>query len=176
MRAGVALLPSDRARQALITGHSVAQNVTLPLLRPLVHRGVLDRRRERRDVARWIRQVEIKPPNQDEQIEVLSGGNQQKVVLSRWLRTEPNVLLLDEPTEGVDVGAKATIYKLISDAAKRGMAIAVSSSDPEELVGICDRVLVMRNGRVGTELSGGNLTEDRLVRECLVASAWGGVV
>jgi flagellar motor protein MotB len=101
----------------------------------------------------------------------LSGGNQQKAVLARWLRTEPRVLLLDEPTQGVDVGAKAAIYQQIAEAAREGMAVLIASSDAEELVHLCDRVLVLRAGMVSAELAGANLTEERLVAETLGATS-----
>jgi ABC-type multidrug transport system ATPase subunit len=101
----------------------------------------------------------------------LSGGNQQKAVLARWLRTDPRVLLLDEPTQGVDVGAKASIYGQIRTAAEAGTAVLVASSDAEELVHVCDRVLVFRSGSVAVELTGDSLTEERLVAETLGATS-----
>jgi ribose transport system ATP-binding protein len=100
----------------------------------------------------------------------LSGGNQQKVLLAKWLRRKPRVLLLTEPTQGVDVGARATIHRLIADAAKEGTAVLMASTDTTELALTCDRVLVMRDGRVVAELSGGALTSDRITGASLVAS------
>ena len=104
-------------------------------------------------------------------MEKFSGGNQQKAVLARWMRTEPRVLLLDEPTQGVDVGAKAAIYEQIARAASDGLAVILTSSDAEELVHLCDRVLVMRAGTIAAELAGPSLTEERLVAETLGATS-----
>lgn len=109
-------------------------------------------------------------------MEKFSGGNQQKAVLARWLRTEPRVLLLDEPAQGVDIGAKASIYARVADAARDGLAVVVASSDADELVHVCDRVLVMRSGAVATELAGAALTEERLVAETLGATGHRGTM
>ncbi|HEY6800604.1 MAG TPA: ATP-binding cassette domain-containing protein, partial [Agromyces sp.] len=114
---------------------------------------------------------DVQPPRLDRRMEKFSGGNQQKAVLARWLRTDPRVLLLDDPTQGVDVGAKAAIYREIRAAADGGMAVLVASSDSEELVHVCDRVLVFRSGAVGVELAGHELTEERLVAETLGATS-----
>jgi ABC-type multidrug transport system ATPase subunit len=104
-------------------------------------------------------------------MEKFSGGNQQKAVLARWLRTDPLVLLLDEPTQGVDVGAKAAIYSQIAEAAREGVGVLIASSDADELVHLCDRVLVMRSGTVGIELEGSSLTTERVVAETLGATS-----
>jgi ABC-type sugar transport system ATPase subunit len=103
-------------------------------------------------------------------MDLFSGGNQQKVVLAKWLRNEPSVLLLDEPTQGVDVGAKASIYELVARAADQGAGVVISSSDTKELALLCDRVIVMRDGRVVAELSRDELTEARMVQESLGVS------
>jgi ribose transport system ATP-binding protein len=118
-----------------------------------------------------VDRLEVQPPALDRKMEKFSGGNQQKAVLARWLRTEPKVLLLDEPTQGVDVGAKAAIYARITEAAAAGTAVLVASSDAEELVHVCDRVLVLRAGMVAAELAGPSLTEQRLVAETLGATS-----
>ena len=123
------------------------------------------------EAARWAESLEVQPPILDRKMEKFSGGNQQKAVLARWLRTEPKVLLLDEPTQGVDVGAKASIYRQIRAAAERGTAVLVASSDAEELVHLCDRVLVFRSGSVAVELRGSTLTEERLISETLGATS-----
>jgi ribose transport system ATP-binding protein len=111
--------------------------------------------------------VQLRPPEAERPLDLFSGGNQQKVVLAKWLRNDPRVLLLDEPTQGVDVGAKAAIYALIDAATARGTAVLVASSDTRELAAICDRVLVLRDGVVRAQLHGDNLTEERLVLESL---------
>ena len=167
IRAGIALVPADRKARALDPEERLVRHVPLPRLGPFQGRVALKERSLRADVARWVDDLDVQPPLLDRRMEKFSGGNQQKAVLARWLRTEPKVLLLDEPTQGVDVGAKAAIYQRIADAANDGMAVLVASSDAEELTHLCDRVLVMRAGMVTTELFGDNLTEERLVAETL---------
>ena len=125
----------------------------------------------RRTTREWAERLDVQPMKLDRRMEKFSGGNQQKAVLARWLRTEPVVLLLDEPTQGVDVGAKAAIYQHVRKSADDGMAVLVASSDAEELVHLCDRVLVFRSGNVAVELRGNTLTEDRLVAETLGATS-----
>jgi ribose transport system ATP-binding protein len=145
---------------------SVRENLTLPMLGPLRRRfGSIDTRAEQAETHRWARAVALSRANPEGPVRLLSGGNQQKVVIAKWLRTQPRVLLLDEPTQGVDVGAKAAIYELIAAAAREGTGVVISSSDPEELVMLCDRVLVMQGGRVAADVPREELTEARLVRE-----------
>lgn len=165
--AGIALVPADRKVLGLDPEERLVRHVPLPRLGGFQGRVVLKQRALRSDVAEWVDQLEVQPPLLDRRLAKFSGGNQQKAVLARWLRTEPKVLLLDEPTQGVDVGAKASIYRKIAESASNGMAVLVASSDAEELVNLCDRVLVMRAGMITTELFGTSLTEERLVAETL---------
>jgi ribose transport system ATP-binding protein len=168
IRAGVAYVPGDRRADGAVMTMPVRENLTLPNLRPLRRRfGSLDGRAERREVASWVDRIALRPAVPERPLELFSGGNQQKVVLAKWLRNEPRALLLDEPTQGVDVGAKAAIYELVRDAAARGAAVLMASSDTAELAAVCDRVLVMRDGAACAELQGGDLTEERLVVEGL---------
>ncbi|HEV2638255.1 MAG TPA: sugar ABC transporter ATP-binding protein [Actinocrinis sp.] len=165
IEAGLAYVPADRRRDGAAPGLSVRENLTLPALRPLRRRlGRLDRGAERAEVRHWMRTVELRPAEPEQQLRLFSGGNQQKVVLARWLRVRPRVLLLDEPTQGVDVGAKAAIYELILAARDGGAAVLLCSSDTRELVTLCDRVLVLNEGRVVGEVDRADLSEDRLVR------------
>jgi ABC-type sugar transport system ATPase subunit len=139
--------------------------MTLPRLRPLQRIfGRIDQREEREEVGRWIERVAVRPAEPERALELFSGGNQQKVVLAKWLRNEPKALLMDEPTQGVDVGAKAGIFELIANAAASGAGILVCSSDAKELATICDRVLVMRGGEVVAEMTRSKLSEAALVR------------
>jgi ribose transport system ATP-binding protein len=115
----------------------------------------------------WITQVDLKPPDPNRVLSTLSGGNQQKAVIARVLRLRPRVVIFDEPTQGVDVGAKATIYELLAKAAAGGAALIVCSSDAEELANVCDRVVVVRHGRQATELHGNRLTSDTIVEQSL---------
>jgi ribose transport system ATP-binding protein len=166
IRAGMAYVPGDRVGHAIVGTMSMVENLTLPA--PSRHQGRLGHLKssaEREEAKEWIARIEVRPPDPDKAITLFSGGNQQKVVLAKWLRNRPRVLILDDPTQGVDVGAKDTIYSLIRSAAAQGAAVLVGSSDDKELADICDRVLVMRSGRVSAELAGGQLSEERILRE-----------
>ena len=171
IRAGIAFVPADRKLHALDLDERLHEHVPLPRLGSLQRRGRLRHGEARRDAAEWIERLDVQPPLLDRRMEKFSGGNQQKAVLARWLRTEPKVLLLDEPTQGVDVGAKASIYQQIRDAADGGTAVLVASSDSEELVHLCDRVLVFRSGGMAVELRGNTLTEERVIAETLGATS-----
>jgi ABC-type sugar transport system ATPase subunit len=163
--AGVAYVPGDRHREGAVMKMTVRENMTLPRLRPLQRLfGRIDQREERQEVDRWIERVAVRPAEPERALELFSGGNQQKVVLAKWLRNEPKALLMDEPTQGVDVGAKAGIFELIANAAASGAGILVCSSDAKELATICDRVLVMRGGEVVAEMTRAKLSEAALVR------------
>jgi ribose transport system ATP-binding protein len=175
IRRGVAYVPGDRHRQGAVMSLTARENITLPRLRPLRRMlGWLDRGAERSEVRRWIESVAVNPPEPERALNLFSGGNQQKVVLAKWLRNDPKVLLLDEPTQGVDVGAKAGILELIASAAARGAGVLICSSDTKELALVCDRVLVMRDGSVVAEVAREELSEARLVREGLGVAANGG--
>jgi rhamnose transport system ATP-binding protein len=147
-RAGLAYVPEDRRRHGVILEMSVAANCTLASLARISKRGLLQPRLEQKAVLELIEQLHIKAPSVASPAKNLSGGNQQKVALARWLMTEPKVLILDEPTQGIDVGAKAEIYHLIGEFARRGLAILMISSDMQEILGLSDRVAVMAKGRI----------------------------
>jgi ribose transport system ATP-binding protein len=184
--AGLAFVPGDRHREGAVMRMTVRENMTLPWMRPLRRvGGRLDQAAERREVEGWIERVAVRPADPDRPLELFSGGNQQKVVLAKWLRNKPKVLLLDEPTQGVDVGAKAGIYELITEAAAAGTGVLACSSDAKELASLCDRVLVMRKGRAVAEVSRAQLTESALVsagiargsaREARVSAATNGEI
>lgn len=165
--AGIAFAPADRKRHAAIMPWTLRENVTLPALRP---RGVarwLGARRERAEVAPWLDRLEVRAGSPDALFAALSGGNQQRVVLARWLRRGADVFLLDEPTNGVDVGAKHALYAALTGAASAGAGLLVASGDAEELCAICDRVLVLRDGAVVAEHAGDRLTVDRILASSL---------
>ncbi len=164
MAAGIAYVPEDRLADAAFTDLSVLENISIGSLRTYWRRGVLLRRRERRDAQELMSQFLVKAPSPDAPISALSGGNQQKVILARWLRRKPRVLLLDEPTQGVDAGARAEIYELINGAVRKGSVALVASSDSEELAAICNRVIVLRKGRVIGELVGDQVTSEEIQR------------
>ncbi|WP_345751514.1 sugar ABC transporter ATP-binding protein [Microbacterium rhizophilus] len=166
LRSGVAFVPADRGRLGAVRDMTARENVTLPQLRTLTGPlGAISARRERAEARGLMAEYDVRPALPEQRFSLFSGGNQQKVVMARALRDDPSVLLLDEPTQGVDIGAKAAIYEAIERAAAAGTAVLVSSSDAKELLRLCDRVIVMREGRGVAELSGADLTEHRLVSE-----------
>jgi ribose transport system ATP-binding protein len=146
VRAGLALAPEERKAQALLLDQSVTRNVSLATLPSFARAGWLDRRREAADASAITRELDVRPADTSRAVRTLSGGNQQKVVLGRWLLGSTKVLMLDEPTRGVDVGAKVTIYQLISDLAARGTALLLISSEHEEVLALSHRVHLVRNG------------------------------
>jgi len=160
---GMALLGEDRKQLGLLLGSSVADNIVLPVLSRLAERGVLSPARVRGVADNAIRTLGVRPADPDERASALSGGNQQKVLLGRWLETGPRVLLLDEPTRGIDIGAREEIYALIDRLAAGGLAILVVSSDLPEVLGLADRVLVMRMGRLVAEFTREAATPERVM-------------
>jgi ribose transport system ATP-binding protein len=164
-RAGVALVPADRHAAGSVTSMTLGENCTLTdLRRHSWGPALLRRSEERTEVAGWITALDVRPPRPEAVFASLSGGNQQKIVLAKWLRMKPAVLLLDEPTQGIDVHAKATIHALTRDVAAGGSAIVMASSDDAELCDTCDRVLVMRDGRVVAEVDGQRATPEEIAR------------
>ncbi|MFA5568412.1 MAG: sugar ABC transporter ATP-binding protein [Trueperaceae bacterium] len=150
---GMFLVPEDRKLAGLVLGLTVRENLTMAILPRLVAAGLfMNAPRERREALRWIERINLRPPEPEKPVGDLSGGNQQKVVVGKALATEPRILLLDEPTRGVDVGARSEIYGVIDDLAKEGMALLIASSDTDELVGLCDKILIFRKGRVTSTL------------------------
>jgi rhamnose transport system ATP-binding protein len=164
LRRGLAYLPEDRLQQGLVQPMSVGQNISMAVLRELSPAGLLRPRRERALARRFIEQLRIKATSPAQVVRSLSGGNQQKVVLAKWLAAEPRILLLDEPTHGVDVGTKADVHRTISHLAAQGLTILLISSELLEILGMSDRVLVMREGRLVAELSRAEATEERVIQ------------
>jgi ribose transport system ATP-binding protein len=162
--AGILLVPEDRRLHGLILPESVGFNLSLPNLDRLGSLLGVKRGAEGELHRTWIERLRIKTPGAGQPVGLLSGGNQQKVVYGKWLARAPRVLILDEPTRGVDVGAKAEIYALLDELAGKGVAVWMITSDMEELLGMSDRVVVMHEGRVAGELSGAQLTEEAVMR------------
>ena len=160
---GFVLVPRDRRHDGLVLSMTVEENASLATLGETSRFGMIDRKKTRALTERLITELDIRPAARAAVTRYLSGGNQQKVVLARWLATSAKVFLFDEPTVGVDVGAKAEIYQLIERLAEDGALVLVSSSDPVELAGLCDRVAVMMRGEIAAELSGEELNVDHLV-------------
>lgn len=149
---GLALLPEDRKTQGLVLQHSVSENITLTTLERLVKGPFIDHEARRAKVQELIKLVEIKAASPKVAVNTLSGGNQQKTVLGKWLAVQPDILILDQPTAGIDVGTKAEIYKLMEELVTAGVSLIVISDEPEELARVCQRILVMRKGRLVNEL------------------------
>jgi ribose transport system ATP-binding protein len=164
---GIALVPEDRKAEGLLLPMSVRQNMTLPVLGNLGRLGYLDFSRETQTVQRMIGQLDIRTPGPDQAVGALSGGNQQKVLIGRWLLTEASILLLYDVTRGVDVATKHDIYQLVTGLGAEGRAILYYSSDTAEMAHLCHRVLVMREGRIASELRSPGITADALVRASL---------
>jgi ribose transport system ATP-binding protein len=171
IRLGIGLLTEDRKADGLLLRQSVAANVTLARMRAIAPAGVIDRRRERRTVRGHIDRLTIRTPGPATLVRALSGGNQQKVIFAKWLHAECRVLLIDEPTRGVDVGAKREIYALLRDLAAHGVAIVMVSSELPEVIGLSDRVMVMREGRISAELAITDATEERIMANATRAVA-----
>jgi len=164
IRRGVAFVTEDRKEQGLVLPFSVQHNMSLPTLAKRAKYGLVQERSERTYAARLVQQLRVKVSSLEQPVERLSGGNQQKVVIGKWLGHAPSVFILDEPTRGVDVGAKQEIYQLMNDLKAEGKAVLMISSDLPELLGMSDRVYVMYEGRLQGELSGEALTEAAFMR------------
>jgi ribose transport system ATP-binding protein len=147
----------------------VVENVTLPTVGAYFTRGLLNHRRERRATAARLREFHVVPPEPARMFASLSGGNQQKALLAKWFSTRPEIFLLHEPTQGVDIGAKQQIFEQIRDLAQAGGAVMIASTEYEDLAHLCDRVLVFRDGDVVAELRGAELTEHRIVEQCFAS-------
>jgi ribose transport system ATP-binding protein len=164
IHSGVGFVPEDRKAQGLFLNMGVRQNIVLAALDTLTRLGIVLRTRANALTSSLIKQLDIRPPNQQQRVRNLSGGNQQKVVIARWLALEPRVLLLDEPTRGIDVGAKSEIHALLDQMAKTGVAILMVSSELPEILSVCDRILVMREGRLMLETEPDSTTQDEIMR------------
>ncbi|MBX5474782.1 MAG: sugar ABC transporter ATP-binding protein, partial [Thermoleophilia bacterium] len=162
-RLGIALLPESRKEQGLVMMRSVRENVTLSTLPEFAAAGLVSRRRERARTQELGRDLAIRASSVDAPVSTLSGGNQQKVLFAKWLVRPPRVLIADEPTRGVDVGAKRQIHELIRELAARGMAVLLISSELEEVLGLSHRVLVMRRGRIAASYSSEEATMERVM-------------
>jgi len=160
---GIGFLTEDRKNEGLVLGQSILANITMPTLSEFVRKGFIDFHSERNTCEEEVDKFGISTRNVDARVNNLSGGNQQKVLFSRWSRTCKGILILDEPTRGVDVGAKVEIYKIVRALANDGVAILLISSELPEIVGMCDRVLVMREGWITGELEGNDIREESLM-------------
>jgi ribose transport system ATP-binding protein len=162
VEAGVALIPADRQGEGSVGSLSLGDNVMVGVLHKYQSRVGLNRRRMRRDARKLLEEYDVRPPDPRLTYQSLSGGNQQKAMLAKWLQTRPSLLLLHEPTQGVDVGARQQIFQVTRKAAASGTAVVWVSIDSEQLAAICDRVVVFGRGRVARELTGDQVTKERI--------------
>jgi ribose transport system ATP-binding protein len=166
VEAGVALIPADRQRDGSVGSLSLGDNVMLRVLHRYQSRVGLNRSRMRSDARKLLEQFDVRPPDPRLMYQSLSGGNQQKAMLAKWLQTKPSLLLLHEPTQGVDVGARQQIFELTRKAAADGTAVVWVSTDNEQLAAVCDRVVVFGRGHVARELTGDQVTKERIAEQC----------
>jgi rhamnose transport system ATP-binding protein len=170
VRAGLALVPEDRRAQGLALELSIARNASLTVLGRLVKHGLISSRSENSLAADWGKRLRLKASDLDAPVGTLSGGNQQKVVLGKWLATGPKVLIIDEPTRGIDVGAKAEVYRTLAELVREGMAVLMISSELPEVLGMADRILVMHEGRISAGIARADANEERVMSAALGAS------
>jgi rhamnose transport system ATP-binding protein len=163
IRRGIGYVPEDRPRHGAVLEMSIAANTSLANLRRVARHGLIDRDMERRLADKFVEQLRIKTPSVDMEVGALSGGNQQKVALARWLAIDPTVLILDEPTQGVDVGSKSEIHSLMADLAEQGLAIVMISSELPELLGMSDRIAVMHAGGIRGTLDRKDATQQSIL-------------
>jgi len=163
IKMGMAFIPEDRRKQGLVTEASVAGNIAGVIRRNLTTGGLLTRAAENKAVAGWAARLAVKTSSLDMAAATMSGGNQQKVVIAKWLASNPDLLIIDEPTRGIDVGTKAEVHRLISELAGQGLAILMISSELPEILGMADRVLVISEGRLTADLPRAEATPERVM-------------
>ncbi|WP_435258253.1 sugar ABC transporter ATP-binding protein [Thioclava sp. FR2] len=164
VNAGIVYVPEDRGRQGAVKGLPIFQNVTLPSLGAVSSRGFLQMAEEFALAREYTSRLDLRAAALDQDVGLLSGGNQQKVVIAKWLATKPRVIILDEPTKGIDIGSKAAVHSFMAELAAQGLSILMVSSEIPEVLGMSDRVIVMREGRIVDEVSGERMTPETLVR------------
>lgn len=167
IRLGIGFVPEDRKEQGLVLGMSVSENISLANLERLNRYNVLDRKKERQTTLTYMQSLRIKAVDENQTVSSLSGGNQQKVVVGKWLSTNPKILILDEPTRGIDVGAKREIYHLINELSQQGVAILLISSELIEIISMSDRIVVMHNGEGKGELGADEVTQEKILNLAL---------
>ncbi|MDW3225338.1 MAG: sugar ABC transporter ATP-binding protein [Paracoccaceae bacterium] len=161
---GIVYVPEDRGKQGAVIGLPIFQNITLPSLRRMSQSGFLDLAEEFKLARAYSERLDLRAAALDQDVGNLSGGNQQKVVIAKWLATEPKVIILDEPTKGIDIGSKAAVHEFMAELAAQGLSVIMVSSEIPEIIGMSDRVIVMRDGRIAAELAGDDLSPETLVR------------
>lgn len=168
---GIGFVPEDRRKQGLVMDLSVSRNTTLTLRHSLATLGLINGAKEREAAEVWTQRLHVRYGSIEDEVTTLSGGNQQKVVLAKWLATDPKLLIVDEPTRGIDIGTKAEVHRLLSDLACRGVAILMVSSELPEVLGMADRVVVMHEGRVSGELDSSEMTPESIMHAATASVA-----
>jgi ribose transport system ATP-binding protein len=168
--AGITLLPADRAGSSGILSASVGENLTLPILKRFFQGGFLRHRQESEVSQSLLSRYDVRSGGPSANLGSLSGGNQQKVLLAKWLQSSPNVILLHEPTQGVDIGSRSQIFRIIESAAAAGAGVLIASSEYEDLAHLCDRVIVLSRGRIVAEINSENLSEHAIISACLLVA------
>lgn len=171
IKLGMGFVPEDRKNEGLFLRMSVMKNSSIVMMNKVSKHGVINSAQEYETTRSYVEKLNIKTPNMEKEVMELSGGNQQKVVVAKWLSNEPQILIVDEPTRGIDVGAKKEIHNLISNLAKSGVAIIMISSEMPEILGMCDRIYVMHEGRIKSELSRGEATQEKIIEVILQEDA-----
>lgn len=171
IKLGMGFVPEDRKNEGLFLRMSVMKNSSIVMMNKVSKHGVINSAQEYETTRSYVEKLNIKTPNMEKEVMELSGGNQQKVVVAKWLSNEPQILIVDEPTRGIDVGAKKEIHNLISNLAKSGVAIIMISSEMPEILGMCDRIYVMHEGRIKSELSRGEATQEKIMEVILQEDA-----
>ncbi|MFL4468456.1 sugar ABC transporter ATP-binding protein [Tateyamaria armeniaca] len=161
---GIVYVPEDRGKQGAVIGLPIFQNITLPSLRRTSRSGFLKLAEEFKLAREFAERLDLRAASLDQDVGNLSGGNQQKVVIAKWLATQPQVIILDEPTKGIDIGSKAAVHAFMAELASQGLSVIMVSSEIPEVIGMSDRVIVMRDGRIAAEVAGDDLTPETLVR------------
>jgi ABC-type sugar transport system ATPase subunit len=164
---GIAYIPEDRQGQGLVLPMSVRDNITLAVLSDLTRFGFIRVRQTTKLAQEFVDRLRIRTPSILQQVKNLSGGNQQKVVVAKWLLSKPKILILDEPTRGIDVGAKAEIHRLMSELAGQGIGILMISSELPEIMGMSDRILVMRQGRLVAQFDRAEATQEKIIEQAM---------
>ncbi|NLU36135.1 MAG: sugar ABC transporter ATP-binding protein [Clostridiales bacterium] len=164
LKYGIGYVPENRQEQGLVLGMTVRENISLPELRNISRYDFIDKRKEKDLAEKYIDELNIRTPSQEQRVRNLSGGNQQKVVISKWMATKPKILILDEPTRGIDVGAKKEIHMLMSQLAKEGVAVIMISSELPEILGMSDRIIVMHEGRIKGELMREEASQEAIMK------------
>jgi ABC-type sugar transport system ATPase subunit len=169
VKAGISFVPEGRQTEGLVLANTVEENITVNSLDQLINRlGVIKKKEQRARAKKYIEMLKVKPPYPEMNVSKLSGGNQQRVVIAKWVASDPKVLIIDEPTNGVDVGAKEEIHNIMRELAKRGIGIIMVSSDLPEILAVSDRILVMRRGRIVAGFAGGNTTQEEIMHKAIL--------